>query len=66
MHEDNDNQPLSQEEYHTTQEIYVISSDQQSEMTYDIDSNQHMMPDEESHGPNKHDDDAVQLMMNDD
>ena len=35
-------------------------------MTYDNDSNQHMMPDEESHGRNKHDDDAVQLMMNDD
>ena len=63
MHEDNGNQPLSQEEYHTTQEIYGLSTEQQSEMTYDIDSNQHMMPDEEAHGLNKHD---VQLMMNDD
>ena len=58
MHEVNDNQPLSQEEYHTTQEIYEIIIDQQSEMTYDIDSNQHMMPDEEAHSLNKHDDDA--------
>ena len=57
---------MSQEEYHTPQEIYGISIDKQSEMTYEIDSNQHMMPDEEAQGKNKHEDGAMEPMLDED